>query len=314
MGVELKKIRTNREIDAFIDFQFKLYNGNPNWCPPLRMDEKKTLRRDKNPAFAHCEAEYWIAYLGGKPVGRIAGLINHKANESWNRKLVRFGWIDFIDDPEVSSELIKVVSEWGRSKGMTGIHGPLGFSDMDNEGMLIDGFDQLAIMTSIYNYPYYQTHLEQLGFAKAADWIQYEFDIVQIPERFRRMVTLVEKRFNLRVVRANKAKELLPYALKMFRLLNHTFRDLYGFVELTEEQMKAYTKQYFGFIRPEFVSFVIDKEDEVVAFGISLPNMTYALQKSNGKLFPFGWYHLLKAMKKNKINPIKTCRPILSLR
>ncbi len=301
MEVKLKKVTTNREIGAFIDFQFRLYTNNPYWCPPLRMDERKTLRRDKNPAFTHCEAEYWIAYRGRKPVGRIAGLINHKANERWNRKLVRFGWIDFIDDPEVSNALINIVSEWGRSKGMTGIHGPLGFSDMDNEGMLIDGFDQLAIMTSIYNYPYYKTHIEQMGFVKAADWVQYEFDIVPIPEKFTRMMPLVEKRYNVKALRAKKAKELLPYAPKMFRLLNHAFHDLYGFVALTEEQMEAYTKQYFGFIRPEFVSFVVDKEDEVVGFGISLPNLTYALQKSSGRLFPFGWYHLMKAMKKNKI-------------
>jgi len=301
MGVELKKVRTKREIDAFIDFQFRLYKGNPYWCPPLRMDERKTFRRDKNPAFAHCEAEYWIAYRNGKPVGRIAGLINHKANERWNEKLVRFGWIDFIDDPEVSNALINIVSEWGRSKGMTGIHGPLGFSDMDNEGMLIEGFDQLAIMTSIYNYPYYRTHIEQMGFIKAADWVQYEFDIIPIPEKFEKARALVEKRYNVRVVRVKKTKELLPYARKMFRMLNHAFRDLYGFVALTEEQMDAYTKQYFGFIRPEFVSFVVDKEDDVVGFGISLPNLTYALQKSSGKLFPLGWYRLLKAIRRNKI-------------
>jgi GNAT superfamily N-acetyltransferase len=265
------------------------------------MDELKTLRKDKNPAFEFCEAEYWMAWRGKTPVGRIAGILSHKANERWNERLVRFGWIDFIDDPEVSGLLIQTVSDWGKSKGMTGIHGPLGFSDMDNEGMLIDGFDQLAIMTSIYNHPYYRAHMEQMGFVKAADWVQYEFDIPPIPEKFEKTKELVEQRYNVKVVRAKKSRELLPYARKMFRMLNDAYRDLYGFVALTEKQMDAYTKQYFGFIRPEFVSFIVDRNDDIVGFGISLPNLTYALQKSNGRLFPLGWWHLMKAIRKNEI-------------
>ena len=301
MALELKQVKTHRELKRFINFQYHLYKGNAYWCPPLWMDEIKTLRKDKNPAFAHCEAAYWIAYRDNKPVGRIAGLINHSANKRWEEKLVRFGWIDFIDDPEVSETLIDTVAAWGKERGMTGIHGPLGFSDMDNEGMLIEGFDQLAIMTSIYNYPYYPVHMERMGFVKAADWVQYEFDIQDIPEKFEKAKSLVEQRYNVHLVKTKKKKELLPYARKMFQMLNVAFDDLYGFVALTDEQMDGYTKQYFGFIRPEFVSFVVNEADDIVGFGISLPNLTYALQRSNGRLFPFGWYHLLKAMRTNEI-------------
>jgi GNAT superfamily N-acetyltransferase len=300
-SIILERIQSVSGLKRFIDFQFRLYKGNPYWCPPLRMDELKTLRKDKNPAFEFCEAEYWMAWRGKTPVGRIAGILSHKANERWNERLVRFGWIDFIDDPEVSGLLIQTVSDWGKSKGMTGIHGPLGFSDMDNEGMLIDGFDQLAIMTSIYNHPYYRAHMEQMGFVKAADWVQYEFDIPPIPEKFEKTKELVEQRYNVKVVRAKKSRELLPYARKMFRMLNDAYRDLYGFVALTEKQMDAYTKQYFGFIRTVFVSFIVDRNDDIVGFGISLPNLTYALQKSNGRLFPLGWWHLMKAIRKNEI-------------
>lgn len=301
MTLEIKQVKTIRELKRFIEVQFQFYRGNPYWCPPMRMDELRTLRRDKNPAFVHCEADYWIAYFGDLPVGRIAGFINHKANKRWNERMVRFGWIDFIDDPCVADALIETVVRWGKERGMTGIHGPLGFSDMDNEGMLIEGFDQLAIMTSIYNHHYYPVHMQRMGFIKAADWVQYEFDIPGIPEKFEKTRRLVEERYGVRAVKAKKTGELLPYARKMFRMLNIAYDDLYGFAALTEEQMDAYTKQYFGFIRPEFISFVVDRNDDIVGFGISLPNLTYALQKADGRLFPFGWYHLLRAIKKNQI-------------
>jgi hypothetical protein len=189
---------------------------------------------------------------------------------------------------------------WGQSKGMTGIQGPLGFSDMDNEGMLIKGFDELATLASIYNYPYYVEHMEKLGFTKAADWVQYEFEIPPvIPEKVDRLSTLVQEKYKLRIIKAKKAKELLPYAPKMFRTLNEAFSELYGYTALTQKQVDMYVKAYFGFVRPEFVSFVVDEQDEVVGFGVSLPSLTRALQKCDGKLFPFGFLYLLRAMKKN---------------
>lgn len=302
MEIALKRVQTSRDLKRFIDFQYSLYKGNQFWCPPMYMDERKTLSRQKNPAFDFCEAEYWIAYRDGKPVGRIAGIINHKANERWNEKLVRFGWIDFIDDLEVSRVLIEAVVKWGESKGMVGIHGPLGFSDMDNEGMLIKGFDEMATLASIYNYPYYVDHMEKLGFAKAADWVQYEFDIPpSIPDKVERLSLLVQEKYKLSIIKAKSSKDLLPYAPKMFITLNQAFRNLYGYTELNQRQMDMYVKAYFGFIRPEYVSFVVDEHDDVVGFGISMPSLTKVLQKCNGKLFPFGFLYILRAIKKNTV-------------
>jgi hypothetical protein len=298
--VELKPVNSKKDLKRFIAFQNQLYKGNKFWCPQMRMDEMNTLSRDKNPAFDFCEAGYWLAYRGKDVVGRIAAIINHKANERWNEKLVRFGWIDFVDDLVVSKTLLDKVKEWGLSKGMNGIHGPLGFSDMDNEGMLIKGFEEMATLASIYNYPYYVEHMEKLGFEKAADWVQYEFEIPPtIPEKVDRLSLLVQEKYKLRLLKATKSKDLLPYAPKMFHTLNQAFNELYGYTALTQKQVDMYIKAYFGFVRPEFISFVIDEHDDVVGFGISLPSLTKALQKCDGKLFPFGWIYLLMAMKKN---------------
>jgi hypothetical protein len=300
MEITIKRVATGRDLRKFIAFPYDLYKGNKFWCPPMRMDERNTLSKKKNPAFDFCEAEYFLAYRGNELVGRIAGILNHKANERWNEKLVRFGWIDFIDDPAVSAALIDAVSEWGKGKGMEGIHGPLGFSDMDNEGMLIKGFEELATLASIYNYSYYPEHLAKMGFEKAADWVQYEFSIPQeIPDKVERLSKLVQEKYHLKVIKAKKAKDLLPYAGKMFVLLNKAFDELYGFTSLSQKQMDMYVKTYFGFIRPEYVSFVVDEHDDMVGFGISMPSLTRALQKSNGRLFPFGFIYLLRAMKKN---------------
>jgi hypothetical protein len=300
MEITIKKVATGKDLRKFINYPYTLYKDNKFWCPPMRLDDKNTLSRKKNPAFEFCEAEYFLAYQGKNLVGRIAGILNHKANERWNEKLVRFGWIDFIDDPQVSAKLIESVIAWGKEKGMNGIQGPLGFSDMDNEGMLIKGFGEEATLASIYNYPYYPEHMVRLGFEKAADWVQYEFEVPQeIPDKVERLSKLVQEKYKLHVVKAKKSKELLPYAGKMFVLLNQAFDELYGFTALTQKQMDMYVKTYFGFIRPEYVSFVIDEHDEIVGFGVSMPSLTKALQKSNGRLFPFGFIYMLRAMKKN---------------
>jgi hypothetical protein len=300
MNVSIKKVSTKKDLRKFLTYPYSLYKGNKFWCPPMYLDEKKTLSRTKNPAFDFCEAEYFLAYRGKELAGRVAGIINHKANERWNEKLVRFGWIDFVDDPQVSAKLIESVIEWGKEKGMVGIHGPLGFSDMDNEGMLIKGFDELSTLASIYNYAYYPEHMALLGFKKAADWIQYEFNVPkEIPDKVERISKLVLEKYKLHLVQAKKTKDLLPYAGKMFVLLNQAFDQLYGFTALTQKQMDMYVKAYFGFIRPEFVSFVVDEKDDLVGFGVSMPSLTKALQKCNGKLFPFGFIYILRAMKKN---------------
>jgi len=298
--ISISKVSTRKDLKRFVDYPFQLFKGNKFWVPPLKFDEINTLRKDKNPAFGYCEAEYWLAYRDNKPVGRIAGIINQKESERWNTRLVRFGWIDFIDDAEVSRILIDAVSEWGRGKGMTGIHGPLGFTDMDPEGMMVEGFDQISSLSAIYNFPYYNDHMERLGFRKATDWVQFEINIPgEIPEKVERMTRIVLQKYDLHLLKPRKTKEIIPYALKMFAMYNEAFNDLYGFTALTTEQMDYYTRQYFGFIRPEFVSMVLDAKDDVVGFGITMPSLSLALQKAKGSLFPFGFIHLLRAMRKN---------------
>jgi hypothetical protein len=304
MEIEIKKVSSLKELKKFIAFPAEiLYKDSPYYCPPLRFDEMNNLSKDKNVAFEFCEAEYWMAFRGKEMVGRIAGIIQKRSNERWNEKLVRFGWIDFIDDPDVSRKLIETVENWGKEKGMHGINGPLGFSDMDNEGMLVKGFDEMATLASIYNYPYYPVHMEKLGFQKAVDWVQWEFEVTpEVPEKVEKLSRLVQEKYKVRLLKAKKARELKPYARKMFTMLNAAFDELYGFTALTEKQMDSYTKQYFGFVKPEFVSFVVDEKDDIVGFGISMPSLTRALQKCRGKLFPFGWIYILQAM--NKIEMI----------
>jgi GNAT superfamily N-acetyltransferase len=301
MEIEICRVTTQKELKRFVRFQLGLYKGNPYWCPPLIFDELNTLDSHKNPAFEYCEAEYWLAYKDNKIVGRIAGIINNKANQRWNEKFVRFGWIDFIDDPEVSSKLIETVSEWGRSKGMIAIQGPLGFTDMDPEGMLIEGFKELSSMSTIYNYPYYPKHMVRSGFGKGVDWVQFDINIPKVtPGKVARSVALVKEKYHLRMLKAKRSKDFLPYTKKMFRMMNDAFNDLYGFAAINEKQIELYTKQYFGFIRPEFVSIVLDDKDDIIAFGVTIPDLTHALQKCNGRIFPFGFLHLYRALRKNK--------------
>jgi len=301
-NLEIRQVTTRKELKKFVDFPFKLFKGNAFWVPPLKFDEINTLRKDKNPAFEFCEAEYWIAYCDDVPVGRIAGIINHNEVKRWEKRVARFGWIDFIDDEEVSHALIETVKEWARSKGMTGIHGPVGFNDMDAEGMLIEGYDEISSLSAIYNYPYYRDHMENLGFTKATDYVQYEVKVpAEVPEKVERLTRIVLEKYDLRLLKARKAKEIRPYAGKMFTMYNDAFRDLYGFTALSQKQMDYYTKMYFSFIRPEFVSLVIDAQDDVVGFGITMPSLALALQKANGTLLPFGFIHLLRAIRKNDI-------------
>lgn len=295
--IELKKVEGKSALKAFVHFPFELYKGNAYWVPPLNSDEMEILDKSKNPSFEHCEAEYWLAYKDGKVVGRIAGIINHLANQKWG-KTVRFGWIDFVDDIEVARQLLNAVEEWGKSKGMEQIAGPLGFNDMDNEGMLVEGFDKLPTIANIYNHPYYPEYMEKLGYERAEDWLQFKFNASQpVPEKMERVNKLIAQKYNLRVLTFKKSKEILPYAKSLFHTLNLSFANLYGYSELTEKEIDKLIKNYFSFINPEFVCLVVDEKDEVVAFGISMPTLSRAFQKANGSLFPFGFYHILKALK-----------------
>lgn len=281
-------------------FQYALYKDNKYWVPPLINDELKSLDKQKNPAFEFCRAKYWLAYKAGKPVGRIAAIINSKYNKKWNRKAVRFGWFDFIDDTDVSQSLLNTVENWAQEEGMNFIHGPLGFTDLDGEGALIEGFEELSTFGALYNYSYYSSHFEGAGYLKDIDWVEYQF--VHKPvviEKLKKIAEIALKRNNLHVLKVTKRKEILPYAQQIFELLNIAYKDLYGFVELSDKQIDMYVKQYFSFIIPEFLPVVLDSENRVVAFGIAMPSLSEAIRKCYGSLFPFGFLSILRAMKTN---------------
>ena len=301
METQLKEVNTLNELKQFVSFQYALYMDNKYWVPPLRSEELLSLRKDKNPAFDFCEAKYWIATKNKKTVGRIAGIINRKYNERWGVNAVRFGWFDFIDDKEVSSALLHAVEKWGISKDMKSIHGPLGFTDMDGEGTLIEGFEEVSTFGAIYNYPYYASHIEDANYLKDSDWVEYEVTMhEEVVDQIRRIADIALERYHLKILRVTKAKEMLPYAKEIFQVLNAAYKDLYGFVELSDKQIDMYVKQYFGYILPEYVPVVLDSKNRVAAFGISMPSLSSAFQKCNGRLFPFGFIHLLRALKHNR--------------
>lgn len=298
--VTIAEIESKRDLKKFIAFPDQLYKNNPYRVPQLHSFELSTLLQSKNPAFDYCDAKYWLAFKDGKMVGRIAGIINKKANAKWTKNAVRFGWIDFIDDKEVSSALIRAVENWGRQQGMDCVQGPLGFTDMDLEGMLVEGFEELSTQAVIYNYPYYPKHLEEYGYSKDVDWIQYEIKVPdRVPDKVTRIAELVKEKYGLRTLKVRKAKELLPYAGKMFDTLNEAFDNLYAFAPLTDRQKTYYVEKYFSMINPKYVSFVVDKNDDVVGFGLGFLSLSKALIRAKGKLFPFGFINILHDMKRN---------------
>jgi GNAT superfamily N-acetyltransferase len=298
MGIIVTKVSNKRELKRFIRFNYELYKDNPYAVPDLYSDMVHTLTKGKNAAFDFCEAEYFLAYKDGVLAGRIAGIINHKANEAWNRKNVRFGWVDFIDDLEVSAALFEAVEEWGRSKGMEHIQGPLGFTDFDAEGMLVEGFDQLSTMATIYNYPYYPEHLEKLGFEKDADWVEYKIFIPDaIPDKHRRISELILEKYGLKIKKYTSVKKIAAdYGQAIFELMNETYRGLYGFSALSQKQISQLLNMYLPILDLRMVTLIVDAEGRLIAAGVSMPSLAVALQKAKGKLFPFGWYYLFKAL------------------
>jgi len=301
MPVEIREVSSGRELGRFIRFPFELYKDNDCWVPPLHFDERNTLRRDKNPAFDFCEAKYWLAYRDGKIVGRVAGIINRAYVETWNQRYARFGWIDFVDDREVSAALLDQVEAWAASCGMHAVHGPLGFTDMDREGMLVEGFHELGTMATMYNFPYYPAHLEERGYAKDVDWLEYEVRTPdEIPERARQISNRVLERRGLRILDARRPKDFLPYAHAIFDVINRAYGKLYGFVPLTERQIEFYTKQYFPNVVPDYVKILLDPSGQPAGFVIGMPSLSRALQKARGRLFPFGVFHLLRALRRPK--------------
>lgn len=299
MSVEIKKVTTPSELKRFIRFNYEFYKDNAYSVPDLYDDMLNTFSPKKNAAFEFCEADYFLAYRNGKIVGRVAAIINNRANEQWNKHTVRFGWIDFIDDIEVSHALIDAVKDWGRERGMNEIEGPLGFTDMDAEGMLVEGFDQLSTMATIYNYPYYPKHMEQLGLEKGADWVEMKIYIPeQIPEKHKRISDIIARKYDLHIRKLKSKREIKEtgVAHEIFRLINEAYAPLFGFSKMTERQIDQYVNMYVPVLDLRMVSIVENAQNEIVAVGISMPSLSRALQKAKGKLLPFGWWHLLKAL------------------
>ena len=307
MSVVIREVKEDDKAlkKAFVKFPIKLYKDCPYYVPSLILDELDTLNTKKNPAFDFCEMQMFLAYKENQIVGRIAAIINHKANEVWNEKHARFSLVDFIDDNEVVDALFAAAIKWVKDKGMDAIVGPMGFTDLDPEGMLIKGFDQVSTMATEYSYPYYVTQLERLGFEKEADWNEYRIPVPDaVPERHQRIANMVATRYGLKVLKFKNLKQIAPYVDRLFKLMNEAYKPLYGFAPLTQKQIDHYVKMYVPLLRWDIVSIIIKEEtDEVVGFGIGMPSLSRGLIKSRGKLFPFGWYHLLKDLKSKK-NPV----------
>lgn len=300
MEITIQEVTSKKQMNAFLDFPYALYQNNPYNIPKLRFDEAATLDPKKNPAFEFCKARYWVAYQDGKVVGRVAAIYNQKYVERWKNNYLRFGWIDFIENIDVAKALIHAVEKWAKDLGCSAVHGPLGFTDLDFEGMLIEGFEERGTMATIYNYPYYPKFLEALGYGKAVDWLEYRINVPDtLPDNILKIANLVERRLKLHVVPMKSTKDLKPYAKEVFKLVNETYAELYGVVELTQRQIDYYVKMYFSMIRVEFITLLANEQNELVAFGISMPSLSKALQKAKGSLFPFGFIHLLKALKRN---------------
>ena len=314
MSLEIKKVENKRDLEKFIQFRYDLYRNNPYDAPNLHSDEVFTLSpwtKDPNGAFEFCDVEYYMALRDGKVVGRVAAIINRRYNEQWQRPCVRFGWFDFVDDQEVSAALLKAVEDFGRKNGMKEIIGPLGFTDMDPEGMLTFGFDELNTMATAYNYDYYPRHMEKMeGYEKDNDYVEYKVFVPKdgVPAKFRRVAELTMERYNLHIKKLSKKEVFGPeqYGRKVFEVINGTFSHLYGYSQLSEKQIEQYVKMYLGYVDLELVTLIEDwntPDHKCIGVGITYPSLTRALQKcKNGRLFPFGWWHLLRAMKFKKTN------------
>lgn len=298
MSVEIKEVQSRRELRDFVNFPEKLYRHNPYYVPPLEFDQMDTLDQKKGAAQEFCDSKLYLAYKDGKLAGRVAAIVNRLANKQWNHKEVRFGWYDFIDDREVSKALMDKVEEFGRKYGMESVVGPLGFTDFDPEGLLIEGFDQLSTMALIYNYPYYVDHIEEMGFQKDADWIEYKIEVPKaLPERVARMANIIEQRANVHVTPlTRKLIKEKDYAHKIFKIINECYKNLYNFTVLPEKMADKYIGFYLKVLDLNYVSLVENDKDEIVAFGITMPSIVRALQRSRGKLFPFGWWYLAKSL------------------
>ncbi|MBP5336264.1 MAG: GNAT family N-acetyltransferase [Bacteroidales bacterium] len=300
MAVELKIVKTRRELRQFVDFPEQLYRGCENWVPALRGDEFDTFDKKKNGAYDYCESECYLALKDGRVAGRVAAIINHNANRDWKEHNVRFGWLDFIEDREVLKALLDAVEAWGKARGCTRMKGPWGFTDMDKEGLLVEGYEHLSPFTCLYNYPYYDKLLQELGFLKDVDWTQRVAKVTnQLPPMFQ-FADMIEQRFGLHVARARSTRELSEkYGLAIFHMYNETFAPLFQFTPLTDKQIERYLQTYVPILRPEFVSVCLDKDERPVGFTFCVPSLSKAVRRADGRLFPFGFVHILRALRHN---------------
>ena len=296
MSVSVSEINSKKELALFAQFPFDLYKHTRYWVPPVRKDELQALLPESNPAFRFCECKWWLAKKHGRIVGRIGAIINHRYNEKTGEKMARFTRLEFIDDEEVSGKLLDAAEKWARQRGMNGIHGPLGFSNLDHQGLLIEGFDQLPSIASEYHMPYYRNHIEKKNYCKEIDWLEFRLTIENIPEKAKRLAEAIKSRYGLHIIRFSKREAIRPYADKIFKLLNEAFSDLFSVASLDSAMRKYYVERYLNFLNPRFVILVADKQNELAGFIIGMPSLSEAMQKAKGRIFPFGWIHLRKAL------------------
>lgn len=299
MSVEIKEVITKADRKTFVRMPRQLYSASKYWVPPIEMQELFALNPDKNPAFQHSKSRLWLAYSNGKVVGRIAAIINLREIEMLDQAVGRFGWFDAIEDQEVANALLEKAENWLRKEGIELIKGPYGFTNFDKTGLLVEGFEEMPTIATLYNFPYYANLLQEAGYKTEMKWVEYEIAVPdQIPERIERLANTIQERLQVKPVVVKSRQELMRYAYDIFDLLMESYKELHGFIPYTEAQIDYYIKSQIGFIRPEFVSLIEDNDGRLVAFGITMPSMSRAFRKANGKLWPTGWYHLMTAHKK----------------
>ncbi len=302
MSIEIREVKSASERKQFVQFVFDLYKDSKFWVPPMRSGELAMLSPESNPSFDFCDAKFWLAFKNNKVVGRIGGIINHKYNEKMSEKTGRFTRIEFIDDAEVVSALLKTAEKWLKEKGMVNVHGPLGFNNLDAQAILIEGFDKMPSIASVYHLPYYQKHIEAMGYEKEVDWLEFRLFISkEIPEKALRLNDLIKKRNGYTVKVFTSIKAVMPYTKEIFRVLNSAFEELFSVVAFDQKLIDFYTKKYISMLNPRFIKLVFDKDEKLAGFIIGVPSLSEAMQKAGGKLFPFGFYHIMKALKHPKV-------------
>lgn len=303
MAVEIKEVKSNSDLKHFVKFPLDLYKGHPLYVPQLISEDMEIFDRQKNPAFEYSDSRLFLAYKEGKLVGRVAAINNRAANEKYKTKNLRFGWFDFVDDAEVAGALMAQVEKWARELGMETLTGPHGFCDLDPQGMLVEGFDQLPTIAGYYNHPYYQKRIEDLGYGKEIDYVEFRAqvpkDMSAFPEKLVRLADRILERGGLKLLKFKKKKDILGRAVELFHLLDEAFDEIYGSVPLTERQINYYVKKYFSFVDKDLIQAVVNEKDEMIGFMIAMPSLSHAFRKANGRLLPLGWWHLLRAFKNN---------------